>query len=65
MKRGKLIAVCINRHVMIMVLWSIYDVDGHYFIFAAQILANLVMHMTSWLLHYIPQLYFMQPFNFI
>ena len=35
------IAVRIYRFVMIMGLWSKYDVDGHYFIFAGRILVKL------------------------
>ena len=35
-----LVSGCFNRCVMIMGLWRKYDVDGHYFIFMVQILAN-------------------------
>ena len=34
-----LVAACINRYVITLGLWNKYDVDGHYFRFAAQILA--------------------------
>ena len=39
-----MIAVCIYRCGITLALRSKYDVDGHYFIFALQILANLVGH---------------------
>ena len=44
----------VYRHVMTIGLWSKYDMDGHYFIFAVQILVNYnnyilydVVNMTS------------------
>ena len=57
-----LFAVCIYRYVITLDLRSKYDVLGHYFRFAVQILANPRKYDITLLC--IPQLYCMQAFNF-
>ena len=35
------------RDVMIMGLWNIYDIDGHYFIFVARIFAQFSNYVLN------------------